>query len=138
MSDNARSARRHRARHPMQRQRSRQNGSKRTGAERQTTSPSFRHDSFPVLLHHRPKSRGERTRRCACPHVSQREAPSLSMDTIRRLTGWRSYRKEQTNKETDGYDLKRLKNLPSEPVASPTGRARALRTQDSPAVNVRL
>ena len=43
------------------------------------------------------------------------------MATIRRLTGWRSYRKEQTNKETDSYDLKRLKNLPSEPVASPTG-----------------
>ena len=34
---------------------SRQNGRRRTGAERQTTSPSFRHDSFPVLLHHRPR-----------------------------------------------------------------------------------
>ncbi len=43
------------------------------------------------------------------------------MDTIRRVNGWRSYRKEQTNKETDGYDLKRLKNVPSAPVASPTG-----------------
>ena len=74
-------------------------------------------------------------------HVPTRvaeEAPSLSKDTIRRLNGWRSHRKEQTNKETDGYDQKTFEKPPFRAGRKPDGRAPALRTQDSPAVSPRL